>query len=995
MLKTCRFLSILAFCLMNIVMMNQNVYSEPDTLWTRTIGTDGEDLGWYVEQTSDQGYIITGKINDMIGLIKTDEHGDTIWTKTYGTGEGHYVQQTDDEGYIMIGPLVFIKTDENGDTLWTKTFGSSIYYESGQQTSDRGYILTGRGPGNATDVILRKTDLDGNTIWTKTYGGSADEWGGYCVRQTSDQGYIITGMTGSFGAGNYDVWLIKTDENGDTVWTKTFGGSGYEYSSFVRQTADGGFIITGGTESFGSGGSDIWIIKTYANGDTAWTKTVGGADNEYGLSVQQTSNGRYIVVGFTGNNLLLVRLDESGNVLWEKNIEGDFGLEWWQMNISLQVNTDGTFIITGAKRNISDHDVWLLKVSESGSLVAVITGESVWIDDDWDGLATNTLSGTSSTPREGIAITSYLWLLDGEVAGSDSTIELTLPIGSHSVQLVVTDEAALSDTALIEIQVISADKVYPVAVINTEPSWIDADWDGSAAGVLDGNDSYSLPEGAPIVSYNWIIDSQFISVASLVNLSLKTGTHSVALAVADSHGWADTAYTLVSIFSYQLQTEGPIVSAVSTIGDSLFFISSLDDRVYHFDSTGRVRWYLWTGGDIQSTTAVGPDNTIYVGSSDTRLYAFDVNGNFKWDLPMGGMVTSSPTLDGSGNLYVGVNNGKIFSVSNTGLARWNVQTNDVVQSSASISTDGIIYIGSNDGNLYALNPEGDTVWTYHTDGPVCSSPALGSGGNVYFGSEDGKLYALSAGGEYLWDVQCGGPVRSSPVVDNGGNIYFGSGAGLVYAVDTSGVVLWNYEVASEIYASPALGPDGSIYIGCQDGRILALNSAGDLRWYYQTNGAVQSPPLVTGTGRIYIGNDEGKLYGFADPDITMGQQPIAANGYWPTFKGNNRRTGYLGEIAVGNISSEEVLPFNFYLAQNFPNPFNAMTTIKYRLKNKSKVTIRVIDIIGREIATLIDEYKPAGNHQIIWSASGYASGIYFYRITAGDFQQIRKMILLR
>jgi hypothetical protein len=324
-----------------------------------------------------------------------------------------------------------------------------------------------------------------------------------------------------------------------------------------------------------------------------------------------------------------------------------------------------------------------------------------------------------------------------------------------------------------------------------------------------------------------------------------------------------------------------------------------------------------------------------------------------------------------------------------------VQTGDVVQSSAAVSTNGIIYTGSDDGRFYALNSAGDTVWTYLTGGKVRSSPALGSSGKIYFGSDNGTLYALTATGELLWAAQCGGPVRSSPVVDYGGNIYFGCADGQVYALDSTGNSLWNYNTGSEIYGSPALGPDGSVYIGCDDGRILALNSTGELRWYLQTGGPVQSAPLVTGTGRVYIGNNQGKLYGLADPDLTMGQKPIAGNGYWPTFKGNNRRTGYLGEITTGNLKTAAVTLHDYYLAQNFPNPFNASTSIKYKLKYKSKVTIQVFDVTGRVITTLVNEFKPAGAHRVTWNAADYASGIYFYQIKAGGFNEIRKMVLLK
>jgi len=138
----------------------------------------------------------------------------------------------------------------------------------------------------------------GDTLWTRTYGGSFPDVG-KCVQQTSDGGYILAGWTMSFGAGNYDFWLLKTNANGDTLWTRTYGGESYDYGYSVQQTTDGGYIIAGYTKSFGAGNYDFWLLKTDANGDTLWTRTYGGSEIDYSHSVQQTADGGYIITGYT------------------------------------------------------------------------------------------------------------------------------------------------------------------------------------------------------------------------------------------------------------------------------------------------------------------------------------------------------------------------------------------------------------------------------------------------------------------------------------------------------------------------------------------------------------------------------------------------------------------------------------------------------------------------------------------------------------------------
>lgn len=141
-------------------------------------------------------------------------------------------------------------------------------------------------------------DSEQEIIFTKTFGGSSEDYGN-SVQQTTDGGYILTGYTESYGAGHPDVWLIKTNIWSDTVWTKTFGGSSYDLGQFVQQTADGGYIIAGETLSYGVGNDDVWLIKTDANGSEEWNRTFGGIDSDWGWSVQQTADRGYIIAGGT------------------------------------------------------------------------------------------------------------------------------------------------------------------------------------------------------------------------------------------------------------------------------------------------------------------------------------------------------------------------------------------------------------------------------------------------------------------------------------------------------------------------------------------------------------------------------------------------------------------------------------------------------------------------------------------------------------------------
>jgi len=313
-----------------------------NSLWIKTFGGTDIEEGNSIQQTTDGGFIISGYTqsfgagNSDVYLIKTDANGDALWTKIFGgTGFdwGNSVQQTIDGGYIVTGitnsfgagydDVYLIKTDANGNSLWTKTFGGTNHDLgfSVQQTTDGGYIIIGKtynfGAGDM-DVYLIKTDVNGDALWTKTFGGTGvDE--GYSVQQTTDAGYVITGWTNSFGAGTFDVYLIKTDTNGDSLWTKTFGGTNVDVGVSVQQTTDGGYIVTGYTTIFGAGTFDVYLIKTDANGDSLWTKTFGGINTDYGYSVQQTSDGGYIIIGSAqsfgsgSSDIYLIKTDSMGN----------------------------------------------------------------------------------------------------------------------------------------------------------------------------------------------------------------------------------------------------------------------------------------------------------------------------------------------------------------------------------------------------------------------------------------------------------------------------------------------------------------------------------------------------------------------------------------------------------------------------------------------------------------------------------------------------------
>ena len=313
-----------------------------DTLWTKTFGGIDNDEGHAIQQTNDDGFIITGSTSSFgaggydVYLIKTDVNGNTLWTKTFGgtqDEDGWSVQQTNDNGYVIVGGTLsfgnyitnvyLIKTDENGDTLWTKTFGERDFNSgaSVKQTSDNGYVIVGatyNSSGNTNNAIyLIKTNVNGDTLWTKTFGDALYDYDAMDIQITTDNKFIIVGNTTNGSSGAIDVFLLNIDNNGNEIWSKTYGGANDDWGNSVQQTNDNGYIIAGSTTSFGSGGYDVYLIKTNSIGDTIWTKTFGGLGDDVGGAVKQTVDNGYIIGGTTtsfGNyyDVYLIKTDENG-----------------------------------------------------------------------------------------------------------------------------------------------------------------------------------------------------------------------------------------------------------------------------------------------------------------------------------------------------------------------------------------------------------------------------------------------------------------------------------------------------------------------------------------------------------------------------------------------------------------------------------------------------------------------------------------------------------
>jgi len=358
-------------------------------VWMKTYGGVKSDKGYFAQSTSDGGFILTGETNSFgsgdydIWLLKINEVGDTIWTRTYG-GKNHdwgeAVVQTSDSGFLIVGgtksfgsggtDVWLIRTDSSGDTLWTRTFGGKgdDWAEEVAQTTDGGFIIPGwtnSTPNGDFDALLIKYDASGNIVWSRTYGGTRDD-AAKSVQSTVDGGFLLAGLTKSFGAGSSDVWIIKTNQGGDTLWTRTFGGTGFDIAFCVSRIFDNGFAVVGRTHSFGFDDGNLWILRMNSLGDTLWTRTYGGKGYDVGTFVQQSSDGDLLVTGFTNSygsgsyDLWLLRTDSKGDTLWTRTFGGPAS----DFSFCVRELKNSDIILAGYTESYGagDADAWLLRL---------------------------------------------------------------------------------------------------------------------------------------------------------------------------------------------------------------------------------------------------------------------------------------------------------------------------------------------------------------------------------------------------------------------------------------------------------------------------------------------------------------------------------------------------------------------------------------------------------------------------------------------------------
>ncbi len=309
------------------------------------------------------------------------------WDQMYGGDDNDYSRSLVEcvgGGFAIVGQtksygegdwdILLIRTDSAGIILWNKTFGGSIsdFGTDVLECSGGGFAIAGYTNSYGVgyfDVWLIRTDENGNHLWNQTYGTTNSEYA-YSLVEHSSGGFALVGHIYGYGAGNADCWMIRTDDSGNQLWNETYGGVSHDQGDSVVECSDGGFFITGSTYSFSVGYDDIWLVRTDSNGNHIWNSSFGGTNHDQGYRGVECSTGGFAVagkknIGIGNGDFWLIRVDAGGNHLWNKL----FGYYEMDHCSSMVECVDGGFALIGTTSSFSGGaNIWLVRTNSNGNL---------------------------------------------------------------------------------------------------------------------------------------------------------------------------------------------------------------------------------------------------------------------------------------------------------------------------------------------------------------------------------------------------------------------------------------------------------------------------------------------------------------------------------------------------------------------------------------------------------------------------------------------------
>lgn len=950
--------------------------------WTETYGDDSyHERGLCVEQTSDNGYILCGSkvfsgADREWWIVKVNQSGTEIWTTTFGSDNWDSaieIHQTNDGNYIVTGrwnndKSMLMKIDANGNQIWAQLFDSCVI-QSVEELSNGDFILSGsiESTNDNNDIIIVKTDSSGNTIWTNIFGGDESD-GAFSAHQTVDGGYAICGYNGSHEPAQTDVWLIKTDSNGDSLWSKLYGGHaddqyggwGLDYGYDMQLADDGGFIITGVNRTDDEGNKQTWLVKTDECGNTKYLISHFQAE---------TTSGE---VPFSVNfyDLTTHGLGDLTSWFWDF---GD-GATSEEQHPSHEYQVGGLYTVS---LTVTDSNGLTNTRNKLEYIEAVYSNpESDFSADTTYGNAPLTVHFNDLSQSGSTNIISWQWDFgDNTSSEEQNPTHIYEDSGIYTVSLTVTDECDSTDIMikqnyiLVDGTHITAGNVSGIWAYDNSPYFVDGEI------TIQQNDELMIESGSTIIftgHYKFNVYGRLVAQGAIDDTITFTAQDTLT-------GWDALRFNDTNLNGQD---------------SSKFVYCKLE-----YGITSDAIWVARSGGILC-------DN-----SSDVLIKNCLIQKN------------SASTAGGGISLY---NNSNITIIENvithnsSGLQSWfpggGILCNN---SNPKISKNKISHnIGWFGGGIYC----GESSDAEIINNEIAYNFAMEDGGGITASHSNPIItnnviyhntYEWSGGGICL--------IQASPIITNctitnnypdeladydGGGIRcsFGSNPSLVNCI------LWNNTQDEVVFLS--YGYPNSITLSYTDieggSYSIVTNGNGTINWL---NGNLDFLPqfvdasnndyhLADGSLCIDAGDPNELYYDIEDPN-NPGYAQYPAMGTITNDMGVYGGPHVIDWPVVGVGDDFVIHTSEVRLLQNHPNPFNPTTTIEFSIQNDSKVELLIFNIKGQKIKTVADNQFTRGLHSVIWNGddeygNSVSSGVYYYELSInGRTEAVRKCLLLK
>lgn len=875
------------------------------------------------------------------------------------------------------------------------TSGTTYYYEVAAVDSLYGEsVFSNEANSTGTNNAL------GNMTWIALKNPNANAW--WEVLSPLGTGIVVGGDSGAYVTSNEgDTWTLVTENYWSITGLGCYGDSAIAYA--------GGY----GLYRSSDGGGEWNLVRSgYLMAPVS--------------DIEIRQNDAFVAMEDSG---LIVSND--GGLQWgsKKSIPNAF------LGAVLAIDSSGNLFLgneSGTYRSTNQGDSWSLVANDTTNAIFVTSNGSILIGGPV--LRRSTDDGTSWNIVQGgpgnifsFCSNKYGFIYASGIpgrTGSNGDIYRSTDDGKTWSEVASGIQGPLAIDSLGYLFALNGGKFYRSSLTTTPAGYDRPPIAASLADVNVMNSGRTLtsavtfssagssdPDGT-VDSTIWYVNNRRVSSSSSLTYDFGSGTSRVKLVVVDNKGVSDSSVAFVNKAAFVKTLGGEITSGLSMVGDNVLYAIASGDAVYRLDSNGTVVYKLQVAGSGGSSCSIAYDSSAYISSSDNDLYAFSKNATSVWPaLPLGGNASATPTVDSSlQRIYIGISNDNFLAVDRlTGKIVWNFFTGSPITNSAVISGDRKLFFPTSNGTLYGVDLKASDkpaapTWYLVLPDTMPTSPAIDDSGNFYVGTSAGNLYSVSMQRQeqasQLWVLHLGGQIVAPPVIGANKILYVGSTDSTFYAVNlTSQSIAWKYRTNGPIRFAAAISDAGNIYFDNGSGSLYCLDDSGKVKWSF--SGSADSlgvkGPILYSRGTAYAGAGSNSVIAFYDGNtIHSGAYRVSSVNLpaWGTFQGNNQRTGVQNVQGSGSGGSA-VTPTSYALYPNYPNPFNPTTTITYDIPKQSNVEITLYDVLGQRIRTILDAPKGPGEYTAHLNAEGLASGVYFYRLKAGNYVAVRKMMVLK